>query len=48
MTGRTLVWIVVAAVAIFLAGSLLSYWAFSSGGETPGSGTGEIVTIETG
>jgi hypothetical protein len=44
MSERRLVWIAAAVVAILLAFTLLSIWAFNTGGEVPGSGTGEIVT----
>ena len=44
MRDRRLAWIVVAAVAVVLAVTLLAVWAFSSGDEAPGSGTGETVT----
>jgi hypothetical protein len=47
MTGRRLVWIVVAVIAILLTIYLLAFWAFNSGGEVPGSGTGEILTTPT-
>ncbi len=44
MSDRRLIWIGVAIVAIFVGLTLLSYWAWSSGGSEPGTGTGEIVT----
>jgi hypothetical protein len=44
MTERRLLWIGAAVVAIVLAITLLSLWAFSTGNEVPGSGTGETLT----
>jgi hypothetical protein len=47
MTDRRLVWIAVAAIALVLVITLLAFWAFSSGGEEPGTGTGETMTVPT-
>jgi hypothetical protein len=44
LSERRLVWIGAAVVAIILAITLLSLWAFSTGDEVPGSGTGETLT----
>ena len=42
---RRLVWIVIGVIAILVAGTALAVWAFSADDETPGSGTGETITL---
>jgi ABC-type transporter Mla subunit MlaD len=47
MQKRRLAWIALAGIAIVLVVTVLAVWAFSSGGEEPGTGTGETVTTQT-